>query len=157
EQSLLLRKPLLELPHRGGLVLRRGTPEYTILSGWLAQGAPGPNANDPHVIKLDVETRQAKTRLVASLRGWIFPPHAALQLRVLARFSDGSTRDVTHWTRFATNDEMIATVRPDGAVQMTGEGETAITVAYQDRVAFARLAVPFSFEMSGRVRTPTLL
>src|SRR5438067_9104486 len=31
ERSLLLRKPLLETPHRGGLALRRDSPEYHIL------------------------------------------------------------------------------------------------------------------------------
>ncbi len=30
-ESLLLRKPLLQVPHRGGMALRRGTPEYAIL------------------------------------------------------------------------------------------------------------------------------
>src|SRR5579859_6728059 len=34
-QSLLLRKPLLQIPHRGGMALRRGTPEYAILRRWL--------------------------------------------------------------------------------------------------------------------------
>src|SRR2546421_4357495 len=33
DKSLFLRKPLLELPHMGGMAIRRGTPEYAILSG----------------------------------------------------------------------------------------------------------------------------
>lgn len=132
EQSLLLRKPLLELPHMGGNALRRGTPEFAILLHWLQQGAPGPLASDPHVVQLVVDPPQRS-----------LAPHAALPLKVLAHFSDGSIRNVTHWTRFGTNDENVATVRADGAVQMTGTGETAITVAYQDKVAMTRLFVPY--------------
>jgi hypothetical protein len=74
----------------------------------------------------------------------LFPPKSALQLRVVARFSDGSARDVTYWSHFGTNDENIATVQPGGRAQMVGEGETAITVMYQDKVAMARVAVPYA-------------
>jgi hypothetical protein len=132
EQSLILRKPLLELPHRGGAVLHRGTPEFLILLRWLQEGAPGPNPHDPHVVGLTV-TPAAR----------ILPPHATLKLHVTARFSDGSVRDVTYWTRFGSNDENTATVQKDGTVRMQGAGETAITVGYQDKVAMARVAVPY--------------
>ncbi|HTE18250.1 MAG TPA: hypothetical protein VK689_07695, partial [Armatimonadota bacterium] len=40
EGSLLLRKPLMEVPHAGGKVLRKGSREYYTLLGWLLQGAP---------------------------------------------------------------------------------------------------------------------
>ncbi len=132
ENSLFLRKPLMELPHRGGNVLRKGTKEYDILFGWLKEGAPGPLASDPHVVRLELDPPQ-KTSL----------PHARLSIRVLSHFSDGSVKDVTHWTRFGTNDENVATVAAGGNVQMAGYGETAITVSYQDKVAFARVAVPY--------------
>src|SRR5579871_537281 len=138
-QSLLLRKPLLQIPHRGGMALRRGTPEYAILRRWLQQGAPGPDSRDPHLIRLEVQP-SAQT----------LAPRAGLSLRVYARFSDGTRRDVTYWTRYGTNDENIATVGIDGAVKTAGEGETAITVAYQDKVAFARITVPYSNRTEAR-------
>lgn len=132
ERSLLLRKPLMEVVHLGGLALKKGTPEYTILRDWLAQGAPGPVAADPHVTALRV-TPQAQS----------LAPKAKTQLRVQAVFSDGSVQDVTHWARFATNDENVATVVPDGLVSIAGVGSTSIMVSYQDRVSVARVMVPF--------------
>ena len=132
EQSLLLRKPLMDVPHLGGKALRRGTPEYDILTRWIAQGTPGPDALDPHVTALRVNP---PTRSLS--------PKAQLQLRVQAVFSDGSVQDVTHWTRFASNDENVATVVPNGLVTIAGVGQTAIMVGYQDKVAVARVQVPF--------------
>ncbi|HLK57236.1 MAG TPA: DUF1549 and DUF1553 domain-containing protein [Chthonomonadaceae bacterium] len=132
EKSLILRKGLMELPHLGGKVLQKGTPEYDILLKWLTQGAPGPDPNDPHVTGIRV------SQPVQSLA-----PKAQVQLHVQALFSDGSSRDVTHWARFATNDENVATVVPNGMVTIAGVGQTAIMVGYQDRVSVARVLVPF--------------
>ncbi len=132
EQSLLLRKPLLDLPHLGGKALHTGSEEYAILTRWIACGAPGPDSRDPHVTGLRV------TPAMQSLT-----PGARFQLRVLAAFSDGSSRDVTHWARFATNDENIATVQPSGRVTMAEVGQTSIMIGYQDRVAVARVMAPF--------------
>ncbi len=132
EQSMFLRKPLLDMPHIGGKALERGSAEYTILTRWLAAGAPPADMQDAHVVSLRV------TPPVQSLA-----PKANLQLRVDAVFSDGSTRNVTHWTRFVTNDETVATALPDGKVTVTGVGQTAIMIGYQDKVAVARVLVPF--------------
>lgn len=135
--SLLLRKPLMDLPHLGGKAVRRGTPEYDILTRWIAAGAPGPDAQDPHVTALRVNPPSRS-----------LTPNARLQLRVQAVFSDGSVRDVTHWTRFASNDENVATVVPDGMVTIDGVGQTAIMVGYQDKVAVARVQVPFPYKIA---------
>ena len=137
EQSLLLRKPLMELPHMGGMAIRRGSPEHEIFTRWLAAGAPGPVRNDPHVTRIAVDPSNA-----------IVAPRANLSLKVRASFSDGSSRDVTHWSRFVTNDENVALAAPDGAVSMTGYGETSIMIGYQDRVAVARVTTPYPNRIS---------
>lgn len=132
EQSLLLRKPLLDIPHIGGKALQKGSAEYNILRRWLAQGASAPDPQDPYVVGL---------RVTPSMKS--LPVKANLQIRVDALFSDGSKRDVTHWTRFVTNDENVATALPDGKVTVTGVGQTAIMIGYQDKVAVAHILVPF--------------
>ncbi len=132
EQSLVLRKPLLELPHRGGMAIQRGSVEYDILSRWLKQGAPAPDFRDAHVVGLRV------TPSIQSLS-----PHANTQLHVEAQFSNGTHRDVTHWTRFVTNDENVATAAPNGKVAVVGCGQTSIMIGYQDRVAVATILVPY--------------
>jgi len=161
-QSLFLRKPLLKVAHRGGRLLGEGSLEYHILLNWLRQGAPGPQPTDAHVVGLTVVAPHfpsPPTPLPQGARGGSgidrSPSPAASErgtrgksLRVLARFSDGTQRDVTHWARFSTNDENVATVDEQGRVTLQGSGETAIAVAYQDKVAFTRVAKPFPNRVS---------
>jgi hypothetical protein len=130
--SLLLRKPLLELPHMGGQAIRRGTPEYDILLRWIQQGCAGPDPKDGHVTALRVVPPVSSSA-----------PKSKVQLHVYALFSDGAKRDVTHWARFGTNDENVASVVPDGLVTVNGVGQTAIMIGYQDRVATATVVAPF--------------
>src|SRR5438270_905286 len=54
-ESLLLAKPLMRVPHRGGKKLEAGTPEYRTLLAWIAAGAPGPTGKEPTVSQLVVE------------------------------------------------------------------------------------------------------
>ncbi len=131
-RSLLLQKPLMQVAHRGGMALHPDTPEYTVLTQWLRQGANGPDAHDAALVGLQVTPNDNSVA-----------PRASLHLKVMARFANGATRDVTYWTRYGTNDETVATAAPGGGVQMCGYGETAITIAYQDRVAMARVRVPY--------------
>src|SRR5205085_11779837 len=95
-------------------------------------GAPGPDPRDPHVSGLRVTPAQQS-----------LSPKANTQLCVDALFSDGSRRDVTHWTRFVTNDENVATAAADGKVAVVGCGQTSIMIGYQDRVAVATILVPY--------------
>lgn len=55
QESLMLRKPTLAVPHRGGRVLVPDSLEYRILLAWLRQGAPGPVPGEPRVVALAME------------------------------------------------------------------------------------------------------
>ena len=68
---------------------------------------------------------------------------ATVPLHVTARFTDGSTADVTHWTRFGSADETVAHVEDDGGVTVKGAGETAIAASFLTGVALARIRAPF--------------
>jgi len=143
EQSLLLRKPSLAVPHAGGLRLRRDSLEYRILTEWLGAGAPGPSPQDPRVAALRVHPGDRLLR--AGERQ---------QLQVRAIYTDGSSEDVTHWAKYASNEEPIARVDEHGRVQMRRPGETAVTAWYAGKVAFARLGVPFAEGRTAR-QAPT--
>ncbi len=132
EQSLILKKPSLEVTHLGGLRLRRDSLEYKVLADWIASGAPGPNPKDPKLVGLEV---YPKERILA--------PGSEQRLQVTARFSDGHAEDVTHWAKFTSNEEPIAGVDDTGRIKMKRFGETAISVSYLGKVAFGRVAAPF--------------
>jgi hypothetical protein len=131
-KSLILLKPTLTISHGGGQRFPVGSPEYRVMSGWIAAGMPPPLDSDPRVEGLEVMPREASLRVGAEQ-----------QILVRARFSDGHTEDVTRWAKFSSGDMGVANVDDWGHVKMTGFGEVPVTVWYQSRVAFARLRVPF--------------
>ncbi|MGC4043222.1 MAG: DUF1549 and DUF1553 domain-containing protein [Armatimonas sp.] len=132
EKSLFLRKPLGELPHRGGTVIARNSPEHQLLLGWLQQGAPGPTGSESPLVKLEALPGD---RMLA--------PGETQRMLVRATYADGSREDVTHRALFATNDPAIASVSEDGMAKQLRPGETAILAKYRDKLTLIRLSAPF--------------
>ncbi|MBB6049191.1 DUF1549 domain-containing protein [Armatimonas rosea] len=132
ERSLFLRKPLGELPHRGGTVLTKGSPEHQLLLGWLQQGAPGPAEKEAPLAKLEILPGD-RTLL----------PGETQRLLVRATYTDGRTEDVTHRALFSVNDPAIASVTDDGMAKQLRSGETAVLAKYRDKLTIVRLSAPF--------------
>ncbi len=135
--SLFLRKPLSEVPHRGGKRLDRSSREYAILLGWLKQGTPGPTGKESPLAKLEIlpGDRQMK-------------PLEKQRLIVRATFADKSTEDVTARAIYGSNDVALATVDASGLVTMQRAGETAVTAKYMDKLAVVRVLSPFDQKVS---------
>lgn len=133
EASLLLQKPLGEVPHEGGKLFRHGSREVSVLLDWIRAGVPAPQANDPAVRGIE-----------------ILPGHRTLpvggeqQLLVRAEFEGGSWRDVTWLTQFAAGDASVVDVSPAGLVKMLREGETTVRATYQGQVAVIVVTAPFA-------------
>ena len=140
ERSLVLRKPTLTLPHQGGKRFAVDSPEFRVLSEWIANGAPAPLASEPVIESVSVFPEQA----------WL-TPGAEQQILVQANYSDGAQRDVTRRVKFSSTDSGVATVNDLGHVKMQGSGEAAITVWYSSKVVFARVGVPFGHEIDPKV------
>lgn len=136
DSSLLLQKATARTPHGGGRRLDDASDDYRLLRDWIAQGAPGPRADDPRVERIELApTERALSR------------DATQQLRVVAHFSDGSQRDVTRQAVYQANDEEVATVDSAGLVTTRGRaGLAAVMARYGEQVATFRLAVPLVSE-----------
>jgi hypothetical protein len=130
-RSLILLKPTQAIPHGGGKRLEAEAPDYQILSAWIQAGAPGPSVEAAMVVGLSVEPAQ-----------WRGPVGRSQQLAVTASYSDGSLRDVTHWTRFDTLDDGVAHVTADGLVTSVGTGQAPIMVRFEGQAALANFVVP---------------
>jgi hypothetical protein len=135
EESLLLLKPTLAVPHGGGRRLRDAARAYLVLTRWLEQGAPGPRNDDPQIVDLRVYPERL-----------VMEPKQDQHLGVAAVLSDGSQRDVTADARFDSLDEGVAKVQPSGVAHTVGRGVANIMVRYQGRAVMARLTVPFGPE-----------
>ena len=65
------------------------------------------------------------------------------QLKVLAHYSDGSTRDVTHVALYEPNDKSMAEVDEAGLVKILDiPGNVAVMVRYQGMVSVYNASIP---------------
>jgi hypothetical protein len=132
ERSLLLLKPTGKVPHGGGIRLKPDGPEYTVMRRWIEAGLP---RRIPGTPKLAGVTVSPDERILAA--------KATQQLRVTAKYSDGSTRDVTPLAQFQSNESAIASVDSHGLVKTTGiVGEAAIMARYRGHIAVHNVSVP---------------
>jgi hypothetical protein len=146
--SLLLQKPTLQVDHEGEKRMDVGSWQYNILRRWIEASAPGIKPEDPEFEALDIEPREIVSQ----------KPGDGPQLRVLARWTDGSREDVTPLCRFRSNDESIATVDENGKVTVVGKGDTDVVAFYDNGVITVPVMLPVS-ELVGerypQVPTPT--
>jgi hypothetical protein len=120
ENSLLLRKPAMQIPHAGGQRLRPGDSSYELLRDWIGQGCP--IADDGvQCVGIDVFPRESRVLRL---------PVADQQFRVVARFSDGTTRDVTQLAQYSLSDVNVADVTSTGLVSGHSRGEAAVIIRY---------------------------
>lgn len=133
EQSLLLLKPTMAMPHGGGRRLAADVESYAMLRDWLTYGAPGPVPNAPHVVRIDVQPPSI-----------ISADEAPIPLHVKAVWSDGVERDITRWALYSGNADHIASVSAEGLIQGHGPGRAVINVAYQGQVAAVPVIRPFA-------------
>ncbi len=132
ERSLLLTKATGEIPHGGGQRFTRASKEYEILRGWIAAGAPVGATDAPHLVAVEMEPSE-RTLTMGGTQ----------QLRVMARYSDGSQVDVTEMSRYQSNNEALAQVNDSGWVE-TGQapGQVAIMVSYSGEVDTFQAIIP---------------
>lgn len=128
--SLLLRKAAGQVPHQGGTRFRVPDRAYQILHDWIAEGCR--ESKDERTVER-LEVLPSRRRLAAGA--------PRQQLIALARYSDGTARDVTHLAVFSSADEKAAAVAADGTVNFPGTAETAALVRYLDKLA----TVPLSY------------
>jgi len=124
-ESLMLKKPLLRVPHVGGKRLRPSDAAFEILKRWIAEGAHPDRDGAPTCEKIVVHP--GPSRVLAR-------PDATQQLSVLAHFTDDTVRDVTRLATFDTSHRDIAAIDADGRVTGLSRGQAAITVRFLEHL-----------------------
>lgn len=136
-RSLLLMKATKAVPHKGGEKIKTGSREYEILADWIAHGAPGPQVKDPQIQRIEITPSHATLKT-----------GAAQPLKVMAYFDNGTSEDVTRWSKYTAGNTSVATVDEVGGVKVTGQGEGTITAWYLSRLSIATITVPFEQEVN---------
>ncbi len=119
--SLLLLKPSMRVPHGGGLKLRTTDPAYRVLADWIAEGCSADSPGEAKCVSIEVFPPSGRV---------LEAPAHTQQLSVMAKFSDGSVRDVTEFAVFTSSDGEVAAVDEKGLVVGADRGEAAIVVRY---------------------------
>lgn len=133
EESLLITKGAAFVPHTGGKKIEPGSESYQTLVRWIAEGMPYEQKNEPKLTQIAVEPARI-----------ILKPKATQQLKVTARYSDGSSRDVTRLALFETNDITVATATGDGLVNTFEQpGNVAVMVRFGGKVSVCSISIPF--------------
>jgi hypothetical protein len=129
--SLMLKKPLLELSHGGGRRLKRSDAGFRILHDWIREGARA-DLPDVECVRLEVSPGSEQT---------LAAPGRTRQLSVLAHYSDGSTRDVTPIATYESSHPALAAVDETGLVRGVARGQAAVSIRYLDRLSSVHFTV----------------
>ncbi|MFV0445546.1 MAG: DUF1549 domain-containing protein, partial [Planctomycetaceae bacterium] len=114
--SLIVEKSVGDVPHSGGKRFEKDSELNQTLVEWIAAGTPVDPADQKKCTTLELYPRQG----VLSGEG------TTQQMTVLARYSDGTTRDVTNLAAFFTNNETSATISDTGLATAGARGEAYI-------------------------------
>ncbi|MCA9035432.1 MAG: DUF1553 domain-containing protein [Planctomycetaceae bacterium] len=125
DESLLLRKPLMEVAHGGGRRLDANDASHVVLRQWIAEGMRTEPEGTPTLDRIELLPSPRVLRDGADRQ----------QLVVNGYYSDGTIRDVTALTAFDSSDENIATISAAGVVRREGRGEATILARYLDRMS----------------------
>jgi hypothetical protein len=132
DRSLILRKASGQVPHGGGIRLPMTSAGYAILHQWIRQGAPFSSETDPKLVRFDVQPARGTVQ-----------QKSEQPLKAIAKYSDGSERDVTGMANYESNDPAMAEVSGNGLVKVLDlSGKFSVMVRYQGQVAVFSASVP---------------
>ncbi|WP_422923049.1 DUF1549 domain-containing protein [Singulisphaera sp. PoT] len=138
DQSLLILKAEAKLPHGGGRKLEPEGEGVETLRRWVAGGMPRDASEAPRLSKITVDPTER-----------IMTNRSDQQLAVMAYYSNGTSRDVTHLAAFQSNESAIVAVTPDGLIKAGPiPGEAAITARFGDKFATCEVTIPMAGDVS---------
>ncbi|MAS93802.1 MAG: hypothetical protein CMO55_11475 [Verrucomicrobiales bacterium] len=130
DDSLMLLKATGAVPHEGGMLTEHDSRYYHVIRKWISDGA-----------QLDLDVPR-----VASIE--LFPKNPVIQnigdaqqFRVVARFTDGETRDVTLESFIESGNTEVAEHDDLGMLSTVRRGEAPILARYEGAYAATTLTV----------------
>ena len=116
DECLLIAKATGAVPHSGGELMKPGSEHYQTLMQWLKVSAPFDEGQPSKVTSIELFPESAVLRGKGSRQ----------KLSVIARYDDGTDRDVTSLAYFSTNRDNVASVSQTGEVQAGDRGESFV-------------------------------
>jgi hypothetical protein len=120
--STLLEKAIGSVQHTGGKRFEKDSELYRTLCRWIESGSPDDDvAKLPKVVSVELYPKNAVLDGEKSTQ----------QMTVLAKYSDGTDRDVTGLAVFLSNNDTSAAVSPDGVVTAGARGEAFVMARFE--------------------------
>ncbi|RIK83388.1 MAG: hypothetical protein DCC67_05990 [Planctomycetota bacterium] len=130
EASLMLLKATGMVPHGGNAVTEAGSRRYETLRRWIAGGAKF-NPDAPRVESISLAPENPVLQSAGQ----------TVAMQVVARYSDGSQRDVTEDAFVESGDAECATADKAGVVTAVRRGEAPLLARYEGAYAATTLTV----------------
>ena len=130
DESMMLRKPLGLSPHQGGTLMTEADPYHTALREWIAGGSKL-DLSTPRVTRIEIMPTDPVVTAIGSKQ----------QVRVVAHYADGLSRDVTREAFVSSGNTEVADVDPAGALTAIRRGEAPILARYEGAYAATTLTV----------------
>ena len=131
QQSRLLLKPTMELPHGGGQRFEQDSADYRRLLEWIRQGAPyGDGRPESRIERLQVFPREA-----------IMEPGTRRRLLVTAFLEDGRSEDLSPEVLYESSDPAVIEVSPEGVVRALKPGQARVAVRAEGKLVQVRCGV----------------
>jgi hypothetical protein len=124
-RSLMLLKPTQEVAHGGGQRFPKDSDYYKTIYAWIAQGVPFGDPAKDAVSAIQVEPKEV----------FMPKPGETANMKVVARYLDGGTRDVTREAVIESNVPDVAQVSPSAQVKGERVGEATLLVRYQGQLS----------------------
>ena len=131
EASLMVEKSVGAVPHTGGKRFGTDSEYYETMVRWIAAGVPQDQGTPPNVTELE-----------------IFPPYAVIegegttqQFIARARYSDGTTRDVTSLAVFITSNDNSGPIDENGLVKGAARGEAFVMARFETKTVGSQVLV----------------
>jgi hypothetical protein len=121
DDSLMLLKPLAEVPHEGRQAIKPGSREHQLLRDWIAQGTKREPLKEGRATSIEILPGDVEMDLAGRDQ----------QMLVIAKYPDGTTRDVTRDAHFSVSNTDVAKAGADGMVKGLRRGEAAILIRYE--------------------------
>ncbi|MEM0927045.1 MAG: DUF1549 domain-containing protein, partial [Planctomycetota bacterium] len=129
-ESMMLRKPLGQTPHEGGVLMDLNDPYHAILRRWIADGSRL-DLETPRVVRLEIFPKNPVVQSIGTQQ----------QVRLVAHFADGRTRDVTRESFIESGNTEVATASRGGLLTALRRGEAAILARYEGNYVASTLTV----------------
>ena len=130
DDSLMLLKATGAVPHEGQQVTQPHSEYYQIIRDWIANGS---SLADPNPVVKSIEV-SPKNPVIQEVGG-------QQQIRVVATYADGSTRDVTRESFVESANQDVAIHDDYGLMTTLRRGEAPVLARYEGAYAATTLTV----------------